>query len=306
MLQIYEKKAKDTSINKLIIITQPENEEINKIQKEYNIEEDFLKAALDPEEVSRLEIENDQTLILLNAPIEKPNNNNHLNYTTMPVGIILAKNIVIIISLRELSSIKNFEKKHLKNKLLYQQNEYILQLIYEIAVQFLREIRRIDKITDEIEKNLYRKPQKDYIVHLLTLEKNLVYFSTALRTNEQVLRKLIRTKSINISEEEEDLVEDTFIEIAQAQEMATIKRKIIISIRDATASIISNNLNDVMRILASFTIILTVPTMIFSFFGMNTSFGMLETNIYSTLLILLISLIISYILYKIMKKKDML
>lgn len=291
--------------NIVIYLTNPTEEELTLVQKHHQVELDFLKAALDQEEVSRVEIEDNQSLILINAPIEEVEDKQDISYNTMPVGIINTAKAVIVVTLENLTALKIFKDKYKFKANTNKKTRFVLQLIYEISIQYLRELRKIDRFIDSIEDKLVEDIQNDYIIQLMTLEKNLVYFSTALKTNAQVLRRVIRTRTLEIYEEDEDLIDDTLIEIGQAQEMATINSEIVRSLRDATASIISNNLNKVMKILASFTIILTVPTMIFSFFGMNTYLGFLETTNIGTLLIFSCSLLIALIIFIIMRKKNM-
>ncbi len=288
-----------------ISLTNPTVEEINEIRDRYSIEEDFLKAALDTEEVSRLEQEEDQTLILINASQRTNTDDFELSYTTIPTGIILANNILITVTIEKINSLEMFKKNPKMRIDIGKRTRFTMQIIYEMTAQYLLDLRKIDKYTDDIETKLYKNMKNDYLFNLLALEKNLTYFITALRTNEQVINRVIRYKVLEIYEDDEDLIDDVMIELKQAQEMATINSKVIRSIRDAFSAIISNNLNSVMKILASFTIILTIPTMIYSFFGMNTNLGLFSSGEHGTTIILGFSLFISVILYFIMKKKNM-
>lgn len=299
------KEFKKKDINQWISLTNPTIEEIELIRDMYLIEEDFLNAALDKEEVSRLEQEENQTLILLNASQKKSNESFQLSYTTIPVAIILANNNIITVSLEKLNSIEYFKKTPKLEVDLNKKTRFVMSLIYEMTSQYLIDLRKIDKFTDSIEMKLYEDMKNDYLINLLALEKNLTYFLTALRTNEQVIKRVIRYKALEIYEDDSDLIDDVMVELSQAQEMATINSKVIRSIRDAFAAIISNNLNSVMKILASFTIILTVPTMIYSFFGMNTDLGIFEISHAASYIIFLGSILLSIILYLLMKKKNM-
>ncbi len=288
-----------------ISLTNPTGEEINEIRDKYSIEEDFLKAALDTEEVSRLEQEEDQTLILINASQRTNTDDFELSYTTIPTAIIIANDILITVTIEKINSLEVFKKNPKMRINVGKKTRFTMQIIYEMTAQYLLDLRKIDKYTDDIETKLYKDMKNDYLLNLLALEKNLTYFITALRTNEQVINRVIRYKVLEIFEDDEDLIDDVIIELKQAQEMATINSKVIRSIRDAFSAIISNNLNSVMKILASFTIILTIPTMIYSFFGMNTNLGLFSSGDHGTTIILGFSLFISVILYFIMKKKNM-
>ncbi len=294
-----------TDKNIWISLTNPTIDEINQIRDRYLIEEDFLKAALDTEEVSRLEQEEDQTLILINASQRTTTDDFELSYNTIPTGIILANDILITVTIEKINSLEIFKKNPKMRVNVGKRTRFTMQIIYEMTAQYLLDLRKIDKYTDEIETKLYKNMKNDYLFNLLALEKNLTYFITALRTNEQVINRVIRYKVLEIFEDDKDLIDDVIIELKQAQEMATINSKVIRSIRDAFSAIISNNLNSVMKILASFTIILTVPTMIYSFFGMNTNLGLFSSGNHGTTIILSFSLLISVILYFIMKNKNM-
>lgn len=288
-----------------ISLTNPTNEELKLIADELNVNEDFLNAALDPEEVSRFEVEDDQVLILANASFEELLDTEHLTYSTLPIAIILTDTNLITVSINAVNCIEYFKKRKLRDVNTAKKTRFTLQIIYQMAAQYLIDLRKLDILTEQIESYLHEEMKNDYLIELLAVEKNLVYFSTALKRNENVVRKLARNNVIKQYEEDEDLLEDTLIEIQQANEMASINTQIIRSIREAFGAIISNNLNTVMKILASITIILTIPTMVYSFFGMNTQFGVIAKYNYSTILVLVCSLIITYIVYKIMKKVNM-
>lgn len=293
-----------TEENIWIKLTAPTEKEIKEIKDKFNIDQDFLKAALDQEEVSRLEIIEDSILVLINASTEEEMTDS-MSYTTIPVAIIVKDNIIITVTLQELKVLERMKGLSKYNATINKKTKFVFQIIYNITLQYLIHLRKIDKITDTIERGLYKNTKTEYLIQLLTLEKNLVYFITALKSNEQVLNKILRLKALPIYAEDEELFEDVIIELKQAQEMATINTKVISSIRDAFTSFMSYSLNNIMKILASFTIILTVPTMIFSFFGMNTAMGNVVTSQVATLVILIISILISIILYKIMKKRNM-
>ncbi len=287
-----------------ISMTNPTDEEINSVISAYNVEEDSIRASLDPEEVSRLEVEDDEVLVLVNAPT-KEGLDEQLKYFTIPIGIIVKDEVIITVTLKEISFIERMKTSGKFKANINKHTKFVFELNYNVAIEYLRYLRNIDKLTNSIENELIKNTKKEYFIQLLNLERNLVYFLTALKSNEQVLNRIIRFKALNIFEEDEDLFEDVQIEIKQAQEMATINSKVIRSIRDAFSSIVSNNLNKVMKTLASFTIILTIPTMIFSFFGMNTYLGKYSNTWVYTFLILAVSLIVSTVLYKIMKSKNM-
>lgn len=312
MIEIYKSEHNQLSKgtyqdeNIWISLTSPTNNELDEVIKNVNVEKDFLYAALDPEEVSRIESEDNQVLIIVNAAIEEDSDDNKLNYNTIPVGIILLDNAIITVTLEKLNSIEKFKNINLKITNVAKKTRFTLQIIYQIAVQYLFVLRRIDRYTERIESYLAENLENDYLIQLLALEKNLVYFTTSLKGNENVLKKIMRTNIITKYEEDNELLEDALIEIQQASEMASINSTIIRSIRDTFASLISNNLNIVMKILASVTIIMTIPMIVYSFFGMNTNFTKFTQSIWSSIIILISTIIVSIVVFFIMKKKKML
>lgn len=246
----------------------PSEEEIANVSNSLNIEPDFLKAALDEEERARLEHNNGQTLIIVDIPII--DNDAYISlYATIPLAIIMLKDAIVTVCLKESTVIKDFEKKRIKSFLTQFKNRFVLQLLYKNAAQYLQYLKYIDKASDRIEKDLHKSLKNKELIQMLKLEKSLVYFSTSLKSNEIVLEKMLKLDLLKKYEDDLDLLEDVIIENKQAIEMANIYSSILTGTMDAYASVISNNLNIVMKFLASVTIIMAIPTMISSFFGMN-------------------------------------
>lgn len=291
--------------NNWISLTNPTIDEISEVSQVTGVLIDFVNAALDPEEISRIEEDENQVLILANASFEEINESEHLSYTTLPVGIIITQDHVITVSIDRVRCIEYFKKSFTKGLNTSKKTRFTLQIIYQMAAEYLVDLRKLDLLTEQIESYLHVDMKNDYLIELLTVEKNLVYFSTSLKRNENLVKKIARTNVIERYEEDEDLLEDTLIEIQQANEMANINSQIIRSIREAFGAIISNNLNTIMKILASLTIILTIPTMIYSFFGMNTSFGEFQRLDFATPIVLLVSLGFTLIVYLLMRKSNM-
>lgn len=246
----------------------PSEDEIAKVCSSLNIETDYIKAALDEEERARLEHENGQTLIIVDIPII--DNDAYISlYATIPLAIVLLKDVIVTVCLKESTVIKDFEKKRIKSFVTQFKNRFVLQLLYKNAAQYLQYLKYIDKASDRIEKDLHKSLKNKELIQMLKLEKSLVYFSTSLKSNEIVLEKMLKLDLLNKYEDDLDLLEDVIIENKQAIEMANIYSSILTGTMDAYASVISNNLNIVMKFLASVTIIMAIPTMISSFFGMN-------------------------------------
>ena len=274
MLQIYK------SINDELItldhfedgvwvnMVNPSEEEISNICNSLNVEPDYIKAALDEEERARLEHDNGQILIIVDIPIIDKDGNTNL-YATIPVGIVLLKDVIVTVCLKENTVIKDFEKKRIKSFMTQYKNRFVLQILYKNAAQYLQYLKYIDKASSRIEKDLHKSLKNKELIQMLKLEKSLVYFSTSLKANEIVLEKLLKLDLLRKYEDDLDLLEDVIIENKQAIEMANIYSSILTGTMDAYASVISNNLNIVMKFLASMTIVMAIPTMVSSFFGMN-------------------------------------
>ena len=251
-----------------IHLTDPSKEELNEISTTLNVEQDFLRAALDEEETVRIESEEDQTLIVVDIPVVQPERTSFL-YSTIPLGIIITKTNFITVCLEETSIIEDFWNKKTKGFDTNKKARLLLQILYKNAAKYLLYLRQIDKASTQVENALHKSMKNRELIQMLRLEKSLVFFSTSLKSNEIVLEKLLRYHLIKQYPDDTELLEDVIIENKQAIEMCTIYRDILSGTMDAFASVISNNLNIVMKFLAAITIVLSIPTMIASFWGMN-------------------------------------
>jgi len=251
-------------------LEKPTNDELNTICQITNVTIDLLKAALDDEEPARLEFEENSFLIVIKTPLMEDED----SFITMPLGIVLTQDYFITICLNNNLIMSNFKNKKTAPFNTAKKTMFIFQVIEEISKLYLRYLRYINAQTDKLELKLRKTMKNKILYQLLDFEKSLVYFTTALKDNDRVIRKLIRYRTNNFPlfksyEEDEDLVEDVVVENQQAIEMVEMYSNILSSMMDAFASIISNNLNVVMKILTSMTILLAIPTMISSFWGMN-------------------------------------
>ena len=295
-----------------INMVHPSSDEINYVCSELKIQEDFIKKSLDDEEKPRIDIEEDDNTILfvIDVPmIAKENDNdtdtNHV-YDTMPVGIIMVRDdFIITVSLKSNSLIKKFENKTIKNFATYMKSRFLFQIMLENSSFFLTYLRRINKETEIAESKLKNSLRNQELLKMLSLEKSLVYLKTSLRANETVMEKTLRGKFIKLYEDDDDILEDAIIENKQAIEMGEIYSGVLNGTMDAYASIISNNLNGVMKFLTSITIILAIPTMVSSFWGMNVGLPFQSSpNGFS--IMLLISILITILVTVWLKKKDFL
>lgn len=286
-----------------IDLTNPTEEELNKVHIELNVDMDFLKAPLDDEETSRLEIEDNQTFILVDIPMVEKENGSYV-YSTFPLGIILYKKYIITICLKENSIIEQFVEGKVKKFYTFKKTRFVLQILYKMAARYLIYLKQINKISNSIEKQLHKSMKNKELIQLLDLEKSLVYFSTSLKANDIVMEKILKSESVKLYPEDEDLLEDVLIENKQAIEMASIYSNILSGMMDAFASVISNNLNIVMKVLTSITIVMSIPTMIASFYGMNVGLP-LQNSPYAFLMVLGGSVTLSTIVVIILIRKNM-
>ena len=287
-------------------LTDPTATEILEISEAYNIDPDHLRAPLDEEERSRIEAEDSYTLILVDIPsIEERSGKDW--YVTIPLGIIMTEQMMITVCLEETPILTAFMDGRVKEFYTYMKSRFILQILYRNASQYLQYLRVIDKKSDVVEQKLHKAQKNRELMELLELEKSLLYFSTSLRSNEVVLEKLLRIEKIKKYPEDTDLLEDVIVENKQAIEMANIYSGILSGTMDAFASVISNNLNIVMKFLATVTIVLSIPTMIASFYGMNVnSHGMpFADSPYGFAIVLGLTLLLSLFVAYIFNKKDL-
>ncbi len=301
--QIATKYEKGNWINMIA----PSEEEIIEVCKNLQINEDFIRYALDYEEKARIDVEEDDNTILfiVDVPIREREGDS-LIYTTMPIGIIFVRDdYLITVSIKENSIIQDLMKNNMRNIITYKKSRFLLQILYSNASMFLNLLKKINKETEIAESILKNSMKNRALLKLLNLEKSLVYFTTSLKSNEVVMEKTMRGKIIKLYEEDEDILEDAIIENKQAIEMAKIYSDILNGTMDAYASIISNNLNRVMKFLTSITIILSIPTMIASFWGMNVPVPM-QDNPYGFVILIGFSVIISIIATVWLNKRDML
>ena len=253
-----------------IALTNPTATEIFEISEQFGIEVDDLRAPLDEEERSRIEVEDNYTLILADVPaIEERNEKDW--YVTIPLGIIVTQKMIFTVCLEDTQVLTRFMEGRVRNFFTYMKTRFILQILNRNASMYLRYLRIIDKKSEQIEEKLHLSTRNQELMELLELEKSLVYFTTSLRSNEMVLEKLLKVESIKKYPEDTELLEDVIIENKQAIEMANIYSGILSSMMGTFASVISNNLNIVMKVLAVITIVMSIPTIVFSAYGMNLS-----------------------------------
>ncbi|MDU4962477.1 MAG: magnesium transporter CorA family protein [Sporomusaceae bacterium] len=250
----------------------PSAQELCLVGEKTGVPMDFLRAALDEEERSRTEIEDDCLLVITNIPVMRGLD----TYDTLPLAIVLTPDHIITVCLEPNRILGDFTPAAARLFNTVKKTRFLFQILYKSASYYLMYVKQINRRTDEIERQLRRSMKNRELFQLLELQKGFTFFSASLRANGIVLERLLRIRMntqlqhiIKVYEEDEDLLEDVIIENKQAIEMVEMYSHVLTGMMDTFASVINNNLNMVMKFLASMTILLSIPTMIASFFGMN-------------------------------------
>ena len=249
-------------------VSNPDQNELIKISEDLAIPLDFLTDSLDVDERSRIETENDSTLIILRVP-KFDKDNLGVPFTTLPLGIVLTKDIIITVCLWDINEILDLFKGKIKNLPTENRRRFILHLFHRTTFFYLKYLKDINKKSNEAEKELQKSMKNEELIKLLDIEKSLVFFTTSLRSNELMMERLSKIRTLELSEDDKDLLDDIIVDNRQAIEMANIYSNILSGMMDAFASVISNNLTIVMKFLTSVTIILMLPTLVASIYGMN-------------------------------------
>lgn len=313
MLKVYKTTQVEKKIKKIkrivtdswIELTSPTNDEIDKVVEKTNVDKDLILKMLDDEERPRVEQSGNAILIVIDTPYLEHDESN--NYKTYPLGIIITdNNYVITITSKRLNLLNDFKNNKVKNFRTAKKTRFLIQILLKTANYYLRDLKKIYANIDKTEQILKKSTENKELITLLEIEKTLVYFITSLKANDTVLEKLSKGTMLPLYEGDLDLLEDATIENKQAIEMSTIYRDILSSITDTYANIVSNNLNYIMKFLAGATIVLSIPTMISSFLGMNVPLGSISNYDNAFIMILLVSVVISIVAAIILKKKNML
>lgn len=247
-----------------------QTEEIDDLSKRLNIPHDFLTDTLDIEERSRYELEDGVKLLILKTPVEnKSLNESDAFYITIPIAIIITeRSQVVTVNSFENVAIRRFlttfAKRHPERP-----NMMVLKVFEKVVMDFMEVLKTINHRRNLFEQKLYDSNRNEELLALMRTQKSLVYLLTALRSNELLLMKMERTNFLNCDEDESEFLSDLIVEFSQAKEMADNYTNILSSTLDAYASIINNNMNLVMKRLTSITIMISLPTLVASFFGMN-------------------------------------
>ncbi len=279
----------------------PDEDQVKNLLERYDLPEDFITDLQDADESSRMEFDDGAMLIILRVPLYYEHLSASLSFATAPLGIIVVQEKIITVSFYENEVLTQYlDCKHRPFNITLQ--SFILQIALRTAIYYLKFLKEINRRTSRIENELHQSMRNKELIRLLRMEKSLVYFSTSLKSNEIILERMQRSRWLNQDPEAEDLIEDVIIENKQAIEMANIHSSILSGMMDAFASIISNNLNVVMKFLTSVTIILALPTLIASIYGMNVHLPFQE-NDYAFALVMGVSIALSILLVLIFIRK---
>ena len=251
-----------------INLENPSDLEIEKVCSATGIPEDMIKAALDEEERAHIDLDDEYTLIVIDIPIITEEKDTYV-YSTLPLAMVFSDKYFVTVCLRETSVLGEFVNNAVRNFDVNKHTRFIYQILYVNATKFLSCLKMIDRTASRTQQSLHRALKNTELIKLLDLDKALVYFSTSLNANQIVIDRIKQLSAIKHYEDDNDLLDDFIIENKQAIEMASIHREVLSGTMDAFASVISNNQNIVMKLLTAITILLTIPTLISSLWGMN-------------------------------------
>ncbi|NLZ25568.1 MAG: magnesium transporter CorA family protein [Clostridiales bacterium] len=289
--------------DKWIHLANPDDREIEFISRALSVPENMLKAALDEEERARADKDDGVTLIVADMP-KIEDEDDYYTYTTIPFGFIITEKAIITVSLDEETTIVNdFFYGRVKDFSIKKRTRFVLHFLYRISTKFLQYLTQIDKASHRIQAELEKSMRNKELIELLDLEKSLVYFSNSLRANRILLDRL--PKLAHFFEEDADLLDDVIIETNQAIDTSNLYLEILSGTMDAYASIISNNLNIVMKVMTVITIMISIPSMVAAFWGMNTGVPF-QGKLYGFWIAIGISLVLCIITGIIMFKKKFL
>lgn len=277
-----------------IHLTNPTEEEITKVTSITGIPEPMLRTTLDEEETAHVDIDDDITLLVVDMPfVETDEDYPEIHrYYTIPFGILFNNDFFVTTCLKKDSVEQVITSKVMKNFGTYKHIKLTIQILYRNASRFVNHLKMLDKDSDAVQKRLHQSLKNKELLELMNLGKSLVYLSTGINADNLVLEKLKRLEAFKKYEDDYDLIEDTIIESKQAMEMCNIHRDILNGTMDAFASVISNNVNTIMKTLTVVTIVLTIPTLVASFFGMNVGVPF-ENKDYGFWIAFVISIILS-------------
>lgn len=313
MIKIYKtdvngvlEELKEIEENCWIDLMEPTEEELKEVVSKTGVSFKHLIKVLDEEELPRIEVEEEETLVVTDFPynVDRARKN---KYTTLPMGMLVSsKNYFLTICGKKHHLLDPFKESKIREFYTDRKTRFVVQILLQVAISYLDELKVINKDITSREKILYKTTENKELLNLLNIEKSLVYFITSLRENEAVLERLEKGEILPLYKEDLSLIHDAIIENRQGIDMANIYREILTSMTDTYATIISNNLNRIMKFLAGITIVFSIPTMIASFMGMNVPLGSFGSHSFSFFFIIIVSFLFAILIAWILKRKNML
>ncbi|EIA20947.1 magnesium transporter CorA family protein [Listeria fleischmannii] len=300
------KKLQDVQDGCWIKITSPTQTEIEDISNRFHIPKHYFHDALDEEERSRIELkrgdaDKSHSLVIVDCPYETIDEMGYTMYETMPIGIILVENVFITISLREVPVLTAIIEKPLDTYDTSLHTRFLLQILYAVSYFYLNYLNKLIRLMNTLEGKIKQSMKNEQLYAFMAIQKSLVFFATALQSNKAILDKMQDVEHFMQNEANHDLLRDVVIENKQAIAMTDTYTQIISGMSDIFSSVISNNLNMVMKFLTSFTIILSLPTIVGSIYGMNVSLPFAhEAHAFSGIMIftIILTLIVTVIFWR--------
>lgn len=298
-------QIKKLKVGSWINIIKPDQNDIDNLNNMIGIDFNFIANILQDDEQPMIDVRSDLGLkmIFVDAPIKV----NSKIIKAIPLLIIFVRDdYIITVSNEETEVLKAFKSGIIKNFSTQKKSRFTIQILYRTATLYLKYLRNINKEIEKEENKMLKATNNKDLINMLSIEKSPIYISTSLKSNEIVLEKILNGNIIDFYEDDRELLEDALVENERCIEMANLYREIITSMTDSYATIISNNLNNMMKFLAAITIVFSIPTMVASFMGMNVPLGDIATHPYALIILLMISIVLSLLVAWLLKKKDML
>ncbi|MDR0643758.1 MAG: magnesium transporter CorA family protein [Treponema sp.] len=245
-------------------------EDLDRLEQEFGIAEELLADIMDADEQSRIEKEDEYTAIIVRIPVF--DETDEVSFFTVPLGIILFSDKIVTVCQKSSDALDDVIRNRVRGLSIRNKSAFVLNLLGRAALTYLKYLKELNKRTNSIKQELQRSIRNNELIQLLSIQKSLVFFTTSITANELVLEKLQKSPFFHFKDNEQDLLEDVLTDNKQAIEMANIYSSILTGTMDAFASVISNNQNIVMKRLTIVSIVLMLPTLIYSFFGMNVEF----------------------------------
>lgn len=257
-----------------ISVVSPSGAEVDRLLEDFGIMPEFVAAALDEQESSYIDRDEDsrQTLVIVDYPEEDESSNLTItNYITLPIGVIFTEKFIMTICTRENSTLEKLEQGYVKNLDTRYKTRFLLNVLFLISQEYLADLRTIERLSEMTEQKLYSRMRNQELMDMLVLSKSLIYFSTSLKSEELTLQRIMRSRQVQMYEADRQLLDDVMIEIRQGIEMCDIYSDISSRMSDGFSNVINNNMNNIMKRLTVITLVMSIPNMVYGFYGMNVS-----------------------------------